>query len=338
MSIAISSLKKDVLSAMKDGFNTFNKDNYSTYNGTVLVNKALAAEKFFLGPEVSMLDSTFTKYLNDNEMTFTGPMNEFIRLPYKSIWVEITERGKLPQVERMGFLAERMVGHDVISITPFLRMYVDRYGELSDNKNDTRCWFPADSIRLINLRGPFSMSDVSRMDALFNPEGETDKSKRRLVKMLSDQERHMLEVPLIGDHPSIMRQKQTLRRVSAIATSLLEIGLLVLSAKNIFYKKVIMDSKVNRRRAKKNKKLLYSYHTLVVRVQNVQHKSNGKGGGTREIALHRVKGVFATYTREKPLFGHLGPNNIGPIYKSEHLRGDIRNGNRTKDYCIKDAQ
>ena len=97
-----------------------------------------------------------------------------------------------------------------------------------------------------------------------------------------------------------------------------------------------MDSKVNRRRAKKNKKLLYSYHTLVVRIQNVQNKSNGKGGGTREVALHKVKGVFATYTREKPLFGYLGPNNIGPIWKPEHTSGNIRNGNVGKDYCVKD--
>lgn len=47
-------------------------------------------------------------------------------------------------------------------------------------------------------------------------------------------------------------------------------------------------------------------------------------------ALHIVRGHFATYTEEKPLFGHI----VGTVWKPSHVRGDIKAGAVVKDYAV----
>lgn len=47
-------------------------------------------------------------------------------------------------------------------------------------------------------------------------------------------------------------------------------------------------------------------------------------------ALHICRGHFATYTEDKPLFGH----TVGTVWKSSHVRGDIKAGAVVKDYSI----
>ena len=47
-------------------------------------------------------------------------------------------------------------------------------------------------------------------------------------------------------------------------------------------------------------------------------------------ALHLVRGQFATYTEDKPLFGHI----VGTVWKPSHVRGDIKAGAVIKDYSV----
>lgn len=47
-------------------------------------------------------------------------------------------------------------------------------------------------------------------------------------------------------------------------------------------------------------------------------------------ALHFVRGHFATYTADKPLFGNI----VGTVWKPAHVRGDIKQGAVVKDYSV----
>jgi len=120
------------------------------------------------------------------------------------------------------------------------------------------------------------------------------------------------------------------------ALGMCHIALLMLAAKNVFLAKTHISDTLNRKRVKKGKSVLYSYHTLVTHMERRRSKKSKNKSGVK-VALHSVPGTFAFYTREKPLFGHLGPNNIGPIWKSEHMKGSIKEGNVDKDYCIKEV-
>lgn len=48
-------------------------------------------------------------------------------------------------------------------------------------------------------------------------------------------------------------------------------------------------------------------------------------------ALHLVRGHFATYTPDKPLFGRI----TGTVWKPSHVRGDAAEGIVAKDYRVK---
>ena len=340
MSIAISSLKGDISLMIHSGTQEmFDPETYDVSRCTSIVEKALIAEKFFLGNEVSMLDNTFIKYLDQDGDCFTGWMNEFIRLPYPAIWIEVTKLNEMPQVERVGYYLERVVGHDVLLASPFFRFHLDQDGRLTRAHNSVgKIWFPTGVIQIINLKRDFVMHDFNDMKSVFSYDKSTDKGIKRMAGLLGQHPTNIFDVPLIKPSLSVINELDSYRRLMGASLSMIEMSLLMLSAKNIFYDKVVISSKTRKQRRKKNKKRLYSYHTLVARLENVQHRSKKGKMSTRNVALHRVKGVFAVYTREKPLFGHLGPNNIGPIWKPEHVRGHISNGNVGKDYCIKDAR
>jgi hypothetical protein len=56
-----------------------------------------------------------------------------------------------------------------------------------------------------------------------------------------------------------------------------------------------------------------------------------RGSGGKQIPLHLVRGHFATYTDEAPLFG----KRTGTYWRPAHTRGNPEKGLSTKDYCVK---
>jgi hypothetical protein len=76
-----------------------------------------------------------------------------------------------------------------------------------------------------------------------------------------------------------------------------------------------------RRSAKKT-----AYKTLVIPTA----KQSGGSGTTSDLKLakHLCRGSFATYTKEKPLFGHY----VGMVWRPAHLRGSSAVGTIEKDY------
>jgi hypothetical protein len=80
------------------------------------------------------------------------------------------------------------------------------------------------------------------------------------------------------------------------------------------------------RRARNNG--LLSYHTIVLPgVDSSGGDGNGSSGTTR---LHTVRGHFATYTPEAPLFGKL----VGTYWKPWHLAGNPDRGVVESDYKL----
>lgn len=68
-------------------------------------------------------------------------------------------------------------------------------------------------------------------------------------------------------------------------------------------------------------------HAVVKHEQAVADRS-----GAQPKALHIVRGHFALYTAEKPLFGN--PTNVGRFFVPMHARGTLKAGRVVKDYEV----
>jgi hypothetical protein len=98
-------------------------------------------------------------------------------------------------------------------------------------------------------------------------------------------------------------------------------------------KNVDVVDKPTRKRGKKQRRLrpdqLIQWKTLEVRPGGVS-ESAGSGSGESLTAHHIVRGHFATYTADKPLFGKY----VGTYWREAHARGDRKAGEVAKDYRV----
>jgi hypothetical protein len=98
------------------------------------------------------------------------------------------------------------------------------------------------------------------------------------------------------------------------------------------------DAKRQRQHAKKNPKAppLVRYYTLAIDPMRRVLASHGAESGADGLAraLHIVRGSFATYTEERPLFGRKG-GFVGTVWRPQHLRGTETAGAVLKDYEVK---
>lgn len=73
------------------------------------------------------------------------------------------------------------------------------------------------------------------------------------------------------------------------------------------------------------------YHVLEIETAKKTLRSIGNSDTVGFAkALHVVRGHFATYTEDKPLFGKI----VGTVWKPSHARGDVKVGTVVKDYSI----
>lgn len=84
---------------------------------------------------------------------------------------------------------------------------------------------------------------------------------------------------------------------------------------------------------RKNNNPKFTYRVLEIGglSQSPQRPTISSGEQCPPKALHIVRGNFATYTAEKPLFGHI----VGTVWRPSHARGDIKAGAVLKDYSVK---
>jgi hypothetical protein len=77
------------------------------------------------------------------------------------------------------------------------------------------------------------------------------------------------------------------------------------------------------------------YHVLEINpFKEVLRSEGGSESNGLKKALHICRGHFATYTEDKPLFGH----TVGTVWRPSHVRGDIKHGAVVKDYSIKKCE
>lgn len=72
------------------------------------------------------------------------------------------------------------------------------------------------------------------------------------------------------------------------------------------------------------------WNTIKVRPQGKQYASSATSALPTLTALHVVRGHFATYTEERPLFGKY----TGTFWREAHTRGDAAAGEVAKDYSV----
>jgi hypothetical protein len=122
---------------------------------------------------------------------------------------------------------------------------------------------------------------------------------------------------------------------SAFASEMINPYLLALSfmhCKNVVRKENVPPPKVQARRAKDGKPPLTKYYTLEIEAMKRTLQSEG-GISTNGLkrALHICRGHFATYSADKPLFGHY----VGAVWKPQHVKGSKAAGEIVKDYAVK---
>ena len=133
------------------------------------------------------------------------------------------------------------------------------------------------------------------------------------------------KVPLLEEYQDYFRLH--------INPILLAIGLC--QCKNVKQIDQVADiSALGKKWSKRNGNPKFTYKVL--QIGDMKHRSSSSsdspsGETCTPKALHIVRGHFATYTAEKPLFGHI----VGTVWKPAHARGDIKAGAVVKDYSFK---
>lgn len=122
---------------------------------------------------------------------------------------------------------------------------------------------------------------------------------------------------------------------SSRAWEIMTIFLMALSfmhCKNVVRKENVPPPKVQARRAKDGKPPLTKYYTLEIEAmkRTLQNEGGISTNGLKR-ALHICRGHFATYTADKPLFGHY----VGTVWKPQHIKGSKDAGEVVKDYSVK---
>lgn len=108
----------------------------------------------------------------------------------------------------------------------------------------------------------------------------------------------------------------------------LNISLLLLGCKNINIMNQEPQEKLNKKRIKRGKQPLFTYHTLSLNPVGKAQESIPKH--LWENRIHLARGHFKTFTPEKPLFGRI----TGRFWWQPQVRGRNRNGVVMKDYAI----
>jgi len=105
----------------------------------------------------------------------------------------------------------------------------------------------------------------------------------------------------------------------------------LLNTKGVGAKTIAAPTKLNKKRAKKNKPPLPSYKVLEFKLPKGQTVVGSGGGSKAPSALHTCAGHTKFYSEDRPLFGHY----VGPVWCPDHIRGNKKNGIVYKDYALK---
>lgn len=116
-----------------------------------------------------------------------------------------------------------------------------------------------------------------------------------------------------------------------VVPSLANASLMLLNTKNIEHSRKPAPAWINRKRIRKGKPPLFSYHTLRLKLPGkVKKGKNGNAASPGTTRLHLCRGHFKLYTEENPLLGKY----TGRYWWQPHARGNRRRGVAMKDYAV----
>lgn len=119
------------------------------------------------------------------------------------------------------------------------------------------------------------------------------------------------------------------------ATVIAATAVAFMHCKNVALDAVEPDGCLNRERRKAGLKPFLRYHTINIEPIKKVLKTEGniETDGLKK-ALHICRGHFATYTEDRPLFGH----TVGTVWKPAHVRGSVKQGVVVSDYNVNAPQ
>ena len=130
------------------------------------------------------------------------------------------------------------------------------------------------------------------------------------------------------------KNKELIGRQTKRISSLINVSIALLNTKNIATQEHFPPVKLNKKRIKKGKHPLFTYHTLLLQLPGKQNKSNHPHGqGDNTTRLHLCRGHFKTYTEKSPLLGKF----TGRYWWQPQARGNKEAGIIKKDYAVKIA-
>ena len=112
--------------------------------------------------------------------------------------------------------------------------------------------------------------------------------------------------------------------------SIADMGIRILTCRNIKYVSVLPPSALNKKRKKRGKLPICEYKVLVVDTNENKLKYEHNGSSTNSLRVHLCRGHFKEYTNENPLFG----KHVGRFWWQPMVRGDKKRGVLNKDYDI----
>jgi hypothetical protein len=109
------------------------------------------------------------------------------------------------------------------------------------------------------------------------------------------------------------------------------LSLSFMNCKNVTINAIDPDPALNRERRKAGLQPFLRYHTINIEpMKQVLRTEGGVEANGIKKALHICRGHFATYTDEKPLFGH----TTGTVWRPSHVRGSAKQGVVVADYKV----
>jgi hypothetical protein len=100
-------------------------------------------------------------------------------------------------------------------------------------------------------------------------------------------------------------------------------------AKGTTFRDVRAPAKLQQSRRRKGRPFKIQHKVLVIG-DGKPMSGGAQGGGVEGKALHIARGSFATYSAEKPLFGHY----VGTVWRPMHVRGSRDYGEVQKQYKV----
>lgn len=279
------------------------------------------AQKFHMG-DVESLDDMIKPYIG-KIMFFED--TDSLRLPYPSMWFDYSfhncaTRGVGVQDSLYPLATNTKEGALVMQLTPTF-LNVNFFSYILESKKWVFAYFTA-----FIMIGGYQGSNKEILDKLISV---SNNQFNRNNDISSLEEKNTILPMFLTDDMSREQHEQLWKEFN-LNFRLLEVSLRLLNCKNITKERMYPSRKLNIKRRKNNKPLIFDYHVLNVFKPGVKHDYRPSSEPLSHNRVHLCRGHFKTYTKEHPLLGR----GIGTYWWQPHARGQNKEGIIVKDYKL----